>query len=287
MTEAMGYKSFMTVGATYCSFISHDIKETVEIVQDEGIRGTRSRVLERLAQGNKHVAGTITMEPTPAEMAAIFQYVANSGAGNTLTDAMQDVTVIVDSITKKYTFLGRFNTLHLTGEPGKKVQCHIGFIGKTCTVAATSLSGTPDITARPYMFSDVGSGITIGSTTYAIDKFDIGIDNKIEPTFMMGQTATDLEPTDRIVTLGFQTKYNAAEDALLVIEQAGPVIASPLTGSIALSNSTSSNSITFTFGALVATSNTVTIPNKKHLRLPHNFQAFRVGSTLEAVPVIV
>lgn len=286
MTEQMGYKSLMTIAGTYVEFVSHDIKETIEIVEDEGIRGTRTRALERVAQGNKKVAGTITMEPTPAEMALILPYViASTSSGTALTDTMQDVTIVIDSITKKYTYVGRFSKMNMTGEPGKKIQLKLEFVGKTMAVASSSLTGAPDITVRPYMFYDAGSGLTIGGTAYAIDKFDLGIDNKIEPTYMMGQTATDLEPTDRVVTLGVQTKYNTAEDALLVLAQAGPVAGSPLTGSIAFTNG--SNSMTWTFGALVAMSESVVVPNKKHLRLPLNYHCYGVSTTKEVVPTLV
>ena len=286
MTEQMGYGVRMTIAGTAVEFVSHDIKETIEIVEDEGIRGSRTRVLERVAMGNKKVAGSLTMEPTPAEMSLILPFVTNSGNAVSLTDTMQDVTIVIDNITKKYTYLGRFTSLHITGESGKKIQLKLQFVGKTLTVATGgTLTGTPDITARPYMFYDAGSGLTLASTTYQIDKFDLGIDNKIEPTFMQGQTATDLEPTDRVVTLGVQTKYTATESNLFDLAQAGPTIGTPLTGAIAFTNG--SNSMTWTFGALVAASESVVVPNKKPLRLPLNYHSYGVSTTKEVVPTLV
>lgn len=285
MSEQMGYGVRMTIAGTAVEFVSHDIKETIEIVEDEGIRGSRTRSFERVAQGNKKIAGSITMEPTPAEMAIILPYVTNSGNNVTLTDAMQDVTIVIDNVTKKYTYLGRFTSMHITGETGKKIQLKLQFVGKTLTVAAGgSLSGMPDITVRPYMFYDAGTGLTLGASTFQIDKFDLGIDNKIEPTFMQGQTATDLEPTDRVITLAVQTKYMAAESALLDLAQAGPTIDTPLTGSIAFTNGT--HSMAWTFGALVATSETVVVPNKKPLRLPLNYHCYGVSTTKEVIPVL-
>ena len=287
MAEQMGWAVRGTINTTPVEFVSTNIKETVEIVQDDGLRGVRSRALERTAQGVKKVAGTLVMEPTPAELALILPLVCQSSTGTTLTDAMQDLTLVIDLRTKLNTFVGRFTKMNLTGESGgKKLRVTLQFVGKTLVVASGgSLSGTPDITVRPYMFYDSTSGITIGGTAYSIDKFDLGIDNKIVPTYMQGQTATDLEPTDRVVTLGVQTRYNAAEDALLVLAMAGPVIASPLTASIAFTNG--SNSATFTFGALVAQSESVVVPGRNALRLPLNYQCYKVGTTLETVPVLV
>ena len=285
MTEVMGYKSRMTIGGTAVEFVSHDMKETREIVEDEGLRGTRTRALERIAVGQIKVGGSITMHPTPAEMAVVLPYVMGNSA-LVLTDPMQDVTIVIDTVTKLYTYVGRFSSAHMTGEPGKMITLKLNFVGKTLvTASGGSLSAAPDITVRPYMFSDAGSGLTIASTTYSIDKFDLGIDNKIEPTYMQGQTATDLEPTDRVVTLGVQTKYTTAESGLLDLAQAGPLIATPLTGSIGFTNGT--NSMSFTFGALVAMSETVTTPGRQHLRLPLNYHCYGVSTTKEVVTTLV
>lgn len=287
MAEVLGWQALLTIAGTLCEFISTDLNESIEIVEDEGIRGTRTHAMERVAQGNKIVKGSITFEPTPVEMAAILQYATNSSSSTTLTDAMQDVTIVLDlRTTKKYTFNNcRFNMITITGGPGKKITVKVDVVGKSCTVASSSLTGVPDITVRPYMYYDAGSGITIGGQTYLIDEFELVIDNKIEPTFMVGQTATDLEPTDREVSLSIRSRYNSAEDALLVLAQAGPVIASPLTGSIAFTNG--SNSMTFTFGALVAQSKTVVVPNKKALRLPLKYRCYGVSTTKEVVSTLV
>ena len=286
MAEQMGYGVRMTVGGSPMEFVSHDIKETIEIVEDEGIRGSRARVLERVAQGSKKVAGSITFEPTPTEMGVLLPLVCQNSSGVTLTDALQDVSIVIDNVTKKYTYVGRFSKMNITGESGKKIQVKVQFVGKSLTVSGGGgLSGAADITSRPFMFYDIGSGLTLGSNTYSIDKFDLAIDNKIEPTYMQGQTATDLEPSDRVVTLGVQLKYTAAESTLLDQAQAGPSLSSPLSGSVAFANG--SSSMSFTFGALVAASETVVVPNKKGLRLPLNYHCYRVGSTLEVVPTVV
>ena len=158
MTEQMGYASRMTVGGNAVEFITHDIKETRELVEDDGIRGVRSRVLERVALGNIKVGGSITFEPTPAEMAILLPLVVSSSTSATvLTDAMADVTVVIDTVTKLYTYVGRFTAMHLTGEPGKKINLKLDFVGKTLVVASGgSLAGIPDITVRPYMMADMG-----------------------------------------------------------------------------------------------------------------------------------
>lgn len=286
MTEAMGYRALMTIGGTAVEYISSDIRETRELLDDDvGMRGTRSRVLERACQGLIKVGGNIKLNPTPVELSVIWPFCVQSSTGATLTDAMQDVTVVHDLITKKNTYVGRFGKVKLSGAPGKRLELDLTFIGKTNAEAATSLNGVPDITVRPYMMMDSGSGITIGGTTYQFDQFELEIDNHIEPTYMNGQTATDLEPSDREVSFKIRTKYNTTEAALQTLAASGPVVGSPVTASLAFTNG--SNSVTFTMGAVVAKPQTVAAPNKKPLRWDGEFRCYKVGTTLEVVTVFV
>lgn len=279
MTEQMGYKSRMSIGGNLVEFITHDIVETIERVEDEGIRGTRSHSYERINQGNIAVGGSITFEPTPAEFVFLLPLVlGNSTSALLLTDALLDVTILIDNLTATQTFVGRFSAMHISGEPGKRIQLKMDFVGKTCVMTAGgSLSGFPDISTVPYMFYGGGSGITIAGTAYNIDKFELTVDNKIVPTYMMGQTATDLEPTDREVLLSIDTKYTTVEAALLTTALLGPILGSPNAASIAFTNGT--QTMAFTFSDIEAIPKTVPIPNKNHLRLGLDYRAYRVGST--------
>lgn len=277
MTEAMGYACGLSIGGTVCEFVSIGIKESIPIVDDDGLRGIRSRHQERIALGNIAVGGQIILQPSPAEVTAILPFLLST-SGLTLTDQMQNCTVIVITPTSTYTFVGRFSKGTFSGSPGQKMRLALDFVGKTCVVSAGGAAGTPDIVQRPYMFYDQGSGLTIASTAYQIDKFELSVDNKIEPTYMSGQTATDLEPTDRIVSLSCESRF-VSEATILTTGLAGPVIGTPLAGSIAFTNG--SNSLTFSMPALAMLPETVTVPGRQHLRLPLNFRAYAVNSGTE------
>ena len=279
--ERMGWKSRLTIGGAAVEFVSCDIKETRDLVEDDGLRGSRTRQMERVAQGQIHIGGSITMQPTPSEMAVVLPLVM--GAGSLITDVMSDTTVVLDTGTQASTYTGRFSKMTMSGQPGKKVTVKLDFVGKSSSFGAGGTSGTLDIANRPYMFSDSG-GITINGGVYSIDKFEFVIDNKIEPTYMQGQYPTDIEPTDRICTLGIQTRYTT-EQALLTLAQAGPVIGSPLVGSIGFTNG--SNSMSFTWGAMVAKSETVTVPGRQHLRLPLNYNLYGVGTSTKEIAAVL
>lgn len=282
MTEALKYATKLSFAGTAIEFVSCDLSTHHELISDtEGIRGTRSMVLERATQGLIHCGGAIRMNPTPSELALILPYTLGANS-LTLSDSMADVSIIKDLITASETYTAsRVNKLMLHGSPGKKLDLTVDVVAKAVTMGSGGVvSGTPDISSRPLMMQDMGSGVTIGGTTYSVEEATIMVDNHISPTFMQGQTATDLEPIGRTITLTVKLKYTSTEAGLLTTAQSGPVLASPVTGSIAFTNG--SHGVSFSFGALVATPETVKISDPK-LRMPLTFTAYRVGTTLEMV----
>ena len=282
MTEAMGYKCFTTIGGVYYEFVTHGVTGMYELLDDEdGIRGTRSRTLERAAQGLFKGGGDIHINPTPLELSGLYPLMVNATTGGALSDAMQDVTLILDLITKKNTYTGRFSKFTLRGSPGKKLDLTATYVAKSLAEGATSLSGIPDITVRPYMMQDMGTGITIGGVTYSLAEFELEIDNHIVPTYMQGQAPTDLEPQDRTVRLRVKTKYNTAEAALQTLALSGPALGSPITGTLAFTNGT--NSVSFAFAAMVAVPKAVMVQNKGPLRWDGDFHCYKSGTTNEII----
>jgi len=288
MTESMAYLANMCIknasslgtGAAKMKYLTNGLKEMRPIEQNDGIRGTRSRNVADIAQGNINVAGQITVEPTPIELDRWLPFMGFSVSTITwsLTETLSDLYIRTDMTAKVYDFLTRISAWTLTLEPGKKWKLALDLVGKTLTVqsSGTSLSGSVDDLSRPYMMYDSGGGITIGGTLYDVDKLEIKCDHKIEPTFMSGQTATDLEPTDRIVTVTVQPKYTASETGLLDAAQALTSQAASLT----LTNGGCSCAISFP--ALVADSQSVEIAARNaKLRLPLTYYAYKSSSTPE------
>jgi hypothetical protein len=264
--------------------LSDSIQESIELVQDEGLRGTRSRDVSRVAQGTIKVAGQVKLQPTPVELEALMPFIlgtADSSGTYALNDTLTDMYWMIDRVNEVDTYLLRVNKATFESSPGERLSVTLDLVGKTMTqaVAGSFPNTVPaiDATVRPYMFYDTSSGITIGGTTYSFDKFEFVIDNKITPTYMQGQTATDLEPTDRIITLAIQTKYTSTESALFTAIRAGTA----QTGSLSFTNGT--NTFSLTFGKLLGTSKSVVIPGRQHIRLPLEYQVYSVGATKELV----
>lgn len=266
-------------------FLSCDLYETIALEQDEGLRGTRTRAAERLALGNVSITGSITLEPTPDELQALTPYIlgtASSSGTYAVSDTLPNLYLLVDYVAKVNTFTTRVTKATFTASPGKHLQLKLDLVGTLMTIgnAGTFASASIpalDVSARAWMMADLGSGVTINSIAYSIDTFELGVDNRIEPTYMQGVTATDLEPTDRIITLGLATKFTSTETVLQTDTRAGTGRAA----SLAFTNG--SEILTMTFAQLVATPESVRIPNRSKLRLPLNYQCYGLSTTKELV----
>lgn len=297
MTESMAYRGRMAINAigggttTFngssipLEYLSHSIKESIERLEDDGIRGTRSRASERIALGNVKVAGQLKLQPTPVELEALMPFIMGtaSAAGTyALADALTDMYMMIDNIASVDTYLLRISKATFEAKSGERLSLTLDVVGKTLTTgAAGSFPGTvpaTDLTVRAYQFYDNASGITVAGTAYSIDQFKLTIDNKIDPTYMMGQTATDLEATDRKVMVDVRTKYTSTELGLWTAARAGTA----QTGSASFTNG--ANTFSMTFGKLIANAESV-VQEKRDgkIRLSLSYGAYTTGTTKELV----
>lgn len=296
MGESMGYLANMAIhsAADFSSgtpvamkYLTNGIQETRPIEQNDSIRCTRARNVADIAQGNISVAGPLTCHPTPIEWDRWLPYLGFSVSTITwtLTEALTDIyirTYMGGAGTELFTFLARIGSWTMTIEPGKKVMLSLNVFGKTITITSSYSFPTIDDLSRPYMSYDLGSttGITIKSVAQLVEKIELTCDHKIEPTFMTGPTATDLEPGDRMVTCKVTTKYNAAiEQTLLADARAGTSV----TGAFTLTNGGCSMAVSM--GAMVADSVTPKIDGRGKIRLETLYNCYKTGSTGEIVIV--
>lgn len=299
MSESMGYLTALAMNpyanlAATTTFSassfrldpkSNNLKESIDIISDEGLRGTRTRNVERLASGNVKIGGPIVLEPTSAELEALMPFImgaATSGGTYAVADTLPNLYLLCDFVAKVATFTSRVSRATFEASPGEKLKLTLDIVGSIMTLGAAgsfASASVPAIDLNPvYRMADMGSGVTINSLSYSVDAFKLTIDNKIVPTYMQGVTATDLEPTDRIITLEMRTKYNSTEAVLQTDQRAFTKRA----GSVAFTNS-ASDVFTFTFGNLVAPPESVVVPDRNHIRYPSVYQVYGVSTTKELV----
>ncbi|MGZ4988607.1 MAG: phage tail tube protein, partial [Limisphaerales bacterium] len=264
---------------------SNNLKETIEVISDEGLRGTRTRNVERLASGNVKISGPIVFEPTTAELETLMPFIlgtASSTGTYAVAETLPTLYLLCDYVSKVATFTGAVNRATFEASPGEKLKLTLDVVGSAMTLGSAgsfASASVPAIDNNPvYRMADMGSGVTINSIAYLIDAFKLTIDNKIVPTYMSGVLPTDLLPTDRVVTLEMRTRYNTADVVLQTDQRAFTKRA----GSVAFTNS-ASDAFTFTFGSLVAPPESVVVPDRNHIRYPSSYLVYGIGSTKELV----
>ena len=80
-------------------FVDHDIREEIDVIGDDGLRGTRTRAVERLALGNVKIAGSVTLEPTPAELELLMPFIlgtSSSGGTYAVADTLPNLYLLAD-----------------------------------------------------------------------------------------------------------------------------------------------------------------------------------------------
>ncbi len=294
--ESMGYLANLAIhsGSNFAvgtplamKYLTNGLQEKIPVEQNDSIRCTRARNVADIALGNITVAGPITCNPTPVEWDGWLPYLGFSVSLGTwtLTEGLTDLyvrTYMGGAGAQLFTFYVRPASWTLTIEPGKKLLLSIDLVGKTLIISTTYTFPTIDDTFRPYMAYDLGAstGITIAGVANLVEKIELKCDHKIEPTFLTGQTATDLEPGDRVITCKVTTKYNAAaEQTLLTNARAGTAV----TGAFTATNG--ADSFAVSMGAMVAESVTPKIDGRGKIRLETLYNCYKTGATGEIVIV--
>lgn len=302
MTEAMmyltalAYQPIANIAATTTfsassarlEFLSSDLKEAIDILQDDGIRGTRTRNSERIVLGNVHIGGSITLQPSVAELEGLMPYIlgtATNAGSYVVADDLPNLYLLMDLVTKVVTWTCAVTKATFSSGPGEKLTLKLDLVGSIATYGAAGTFASASIPAidnnPPYRMADLGSGITINSIAYLVDQFELSIDNKIVPTFLVGVNATDLKSTDRVVNLHLRTKYTSVEAALQTDQRAGTTRACTL----AFTNA-ASQAMTFTLPSLIAPPESVIVESKEgKLRLTSNYQCYGLGASTKEIVV--
>ncbi len=297
MGESLGYMADMAIhtAADFTSgtpvamkYISNTLQETVPIEESESIRCELDRNIADVAIGNISVAGAITCTPTPIEWGRWLPFMGFSVSTNTwtVTNTLADLyvrTYMGATNAELFTFLTRVTSFGLVIEPGKKAVLTQNLVGKTLTTSSSYSFPTIDDLSRPFMAYDLGAttGITIASVAQYCSRIELNVDYKIDPTYMTGPTATDLEPGDRMVTLKVQYKFNSAAEAVLfAANRAGTT----QTGAFTLTNG--GTSMAFSFGAMKAVSVSPPVNDRGKIRMDVEYHCYKTGSTGSIVIVL-
>jgi hypothetical protein len=199
-------------------FLTCTLAETIEVLDASaaGIRGTRSRHGARTREGNKSVAGAISLNPSPADLDLLLPRIlgaAESSDTFALADTLPSFVVGVDyGGTDAFEFGGCYvNRATFRASAGGLLELALDILGKTKTdLTYPSLTLPTDAHDAPYVFTD--GVLTLVSSAREMTDVEVVVDNALDARFVNSQTATSITPRDRIVTLRATLPYNADND---------------------------------------------------------------------------
>ncbi len=254
------------------------LKETISDLS--GIRGTRSRPKERSKITKREVGGQLVMQPTPAELALLLPRILGAAAVGTTFALAETLPVFFqtsDRVTKVVTYNGCVvNKATFKAAVGGPLELTLDIIGKDETVAnaGTFPALTLDETAEPFILAELA--LVIGGTTYKCDQWESVIDNALEVRFGNSLIATEINPTDRNVTMSTRVPY----------ADAGTLYGSGSTGlavTATFTNGGSATSILFSYAALEFPKETPVVDGRGEIWTPINGVSRMSGATRELV----
>lgn len=268
-------------------FISESLRKTATIIDTDGIKGTRSHPSERTRAGIYTVSGTLTLQPSPEELALLLPWCMGANASGT-TFALAE-TLQTRYVQKRLrtdsgaqgtaTYAGCVvDSWTLSSSQGSPLQLDMTILGTTETMAAgdTFPSISTPIVSGPFMHYE--GVLTLASSTRDVRSFSVTCQNSVQSFHNNSIYATSLTATNRIVTVQAELPYTSSEQALL--NQA-------LAGSAGTMVYTYANySLSLQFAALQVPAETPVIQGKTDIPLVLNMTARMAGSTRELIAVL-
>lgn len=251
-----------------------------EHLDTNGLRGTRSRSIERNMPNLKRVNGQLKLIPTATEMTTLLPWINGAAAVSTsypLGETLTAYTIVIDRIIKVHTYAGcKVGRARFHCAQGSALNLDLDVIGTTETEgAAASFSSTSiDIATRPWMFHQMT--LTVDGTSVTPKSYEETLDNVIDSErFFNSQTLTVANATDRHHMLRIELPYgdSAATYTDDLLATGVPVVATWTNGVYIL---------TRTFAKVAFTKVAPEINDRGEIFLVLSGEAFK-SSTTEAV----
>lgn len=267
-------------------FVSESLQKRSNILDTNGIRGTRSHNKERVRNGTYSVEGTVTLHPSPVDLDNLLPRILGAAAAGDVFNVAETVptfVVEIGRVAKTFEYAGcKVNRATFRNSAGGLLELALDLIGTTETIDAIGNfpSLTLGVTAAdaPYVMSD--AVLVLGGNTIEAIDVEFIVDNALESRFATGsRTATSITPTDRIVSLNLTIPYNTANEVALYDLEATGVGAT-----MTLTYTNGSVSTIFTFISLIAPSNSPIVTGKTEITLSLEFVA-RMSSTTKEIVV--
>lgn len=193
--------------------ITDGVRVVSEIIDGNGIKGTRSRYASRAREGKKMVGGQISLQPVPKELVDLLPYIHGASPLSTsfpLGESLTSFYYSADRVTKVFTYAGCvISRATFASVPGQPLSLTCDLVGLTETVgnAGTFPSLTVETEAGPFMHQDLA--LTVNSVASVLCKgLTLTIDNAVDTDrFFNSQDMSATQATDRNITLDLLLPY--------------------------------------------------------------------------------
>jgi hypothetical protein len=284
----LGIGSSTPVG-TRLDFASCGVVLAEQILDFNGLRGTRSRDISRTRVGPRRVHGPISFEsPTRTEWTALLPWLfgaAGSSGNYSLGDSLasQAQYVVVDRVEKVFTYNGCMpDTGAIRSSQNGPVSLDLQIIGIDETVGASGSfpALSIDTASAPFIHTDSAGAITIGGTAYPVRTFSTEIRNFVDANrFFNSQIlSANANAMDRQIAVSLEMPYKEA-NAVYGIGNSGVAIIVTYTNG--------AHSMTLTFANVAFGRDTPPTPSRdnEEMLVVHGV-AYASGATKELVVAI-
>ena len=287
MGASMGTQARLSMAATGTAvgsfteaheIVSESLRKTNSIVSTQGITGSRSGKSERTRFGLNVISGTISYAVSPLIMDLLLPRILGANESTdvfALAETLPTFDVLVERIAQRHLYVGCYvNKATFKFSPGEIVMLDLEVFGTSETISATAFPSITTPVDVPYVFADV-VGTFVGSGRI-MTSLEIEIDNALAVRNSNSLNATDISPSDRIITVTATTPYTSSETDLY---------GQALLGSAATVVATNGNtSLTFAFGKVqFPDSSPVVSQRNGEIVLELTGIARKTGSTMELV----
>lgn len=272
----------MTVTESY-ELLSGQMALQESHLQNDGARGTREQLSDTVVLERQLVQtrAPITFYVNSVELDAWLPRILGTAEATdvfALAETLPAFRITHDWTRKMMHYDGCYvNTATFSSRESQRLQLAMTIIGKTETVAASSFPSVDISVLPPYRHKE--AVFTFGGVAYKVEEFELTINNFLIAEPYNSDTAQDIVPADREVTLGVTFRSSADEDALYA-----QAIAGLTTNTIKFTKG--NRSITFTLGALQAPAETDIYRGRRQTnRLRVNWHARAIDGGLASLAV--
>lgn len=261
---------------------SETISKQGQILETDGIRGTRSHIVERTRTGPYSVSGQVTLAVDRVTLDTLLPYILGGSESTnvfSVAETIGEFVMMIDRGAKVFTYagcrIGRATFRGSSSAPVLELVLDIEAETETVGNSGTFPSGMTEITTKPYIFHE--GVLTLQSSAREFSSFELVIDNGlIADRWMNSLTRAEILASDRIVTLGTDHPYSTSNTDLYGQALAGAG------ATLVFTNAESSGDVlTFTMGAIQYPDKSPNVTAKTETTLPLEGTCRKSGSTDE------